>query len=150
LVPACTDCQFEKRDKYPSIAGEQTLHPYFDDPQEDRWLVAEVLQQQPPVLAFSIQPPAHWSSVDTDRHERHLQVFDLKDRFSQKAGERLVVIRGSLTRLRRDGGTQAVKDHLLDQAKSSREAWPNSWETATYEACSASTWFCDVGFSYAK
>jgi 5-methylcytosine-specific restriction endonuclease McrA len=41
LVPSCKDCNHAKQGR-PNTAEEQTLHPYFDDVENDLWLSAEV------------------------------------------------------------------------------------------------------------
>jgi 5-methylcytosine-specific restriction endonuclease McrA len=36
LVPSCRDCNFAKREQFPSAKGEQTFHPYFDSVDGER------------------------------------------------------------------------------------------------------------------
>jgi 5-methylcytosine-specific restriction endonuclease McrA len=43
LVPACADCNKNKIDITPMAGADGTIHPYFDDIEDDLWLVAEVL-----------------------------------------------------------------------------------------------------------
>lgn len=148
LVPACRDCQSAKKELYPAVAGEQSIHPYFDTPQQARWLSASVVPQgqRSPVVLFSVTPPATWTPLEIDRHNHHLKLFDLKARFSQFAGAELVTMKSRLTRLHNTGGPAAVKQHLTEEADSHRAVWVNSWQTATYEACAADNWFCQTGF----
>jgi 5-methylcytosine-specific restriction endonuclease McrA len=147
LVPACRDCQSAKLEKFPTTAGEQTLHPYFDDLQTERWLIGSVIQGAPAAIAFDFVSPPGWSAVKQERYRRHLTVFDLRSRFSLFAARELVNIRWQLGRLHVAGGAVAVRRHLEDTADSRRAAWLNSWQTAMYEACAASNWFCDTGFA---
>ena len=57
LVPACSDCNKVKSDALPATAADQTLHPYFDDADQDAWLKAEVVQARRP----------RWCSLPTRR-----------------------------------------------------------------------------------
>lgn len=150
LVPACRDCQTAKREVYPTVAEEQSLHPYFDRPQLVRWLSAEVVANGiRPAVRFSVVPPDNWTLLEINRHSRHLKLFDLQVRFSQFAGAELVTMKARLTRLHTAGGAAEVKRHLAETAESHRAVWINSWQTATYDACASSDWFCQTGFSFA-
>lgn len=42
LVPACKDCNKAKSSNFPTKAEEVSLHPYYDDVENDRWLYADV------------------------------------------------------------------------------------------------------------
>lgn len=147
LVPACRDCQSAKGEKFPGAAEEQTLHPYFDELETQRWLVATVVQGSPAAVVFDVVPPANWSAIKTGRYNRHLVVFELKTRFALFAARELVQIRSQLGRLHAAGGLSAVRQHLKETADSRHSAWKNSWQTAMYEGCAASDWFCDTGFA---
>jgi 5-methylcytosine-specific restriction endonuclease McrA len=147
LVPACRDCQSAKLETFPSSAGEQTLHPYFDDAEVERWLIARVVETAPPAFVFDVDPPAGWPAEKHQRHERHLSVFQLKTLFACAAARELVNMRWRLRALHAVGGAAAVRSHLAGEAASRRAAWLNSWQTAMYEACASSDWFCETGFA---
>jgi len=56
LVPTCSDCNRLKRDRRPHNEEDQTIHPYFDDFEDGRWLEAEVVENTPPAVRFYVQP----------------------------------------------------------------------------------------------
>ena len=110
LVPACTWCQGEKLEYYPTSAGEQLLHPYFDDVDDDIWLVAEVVAGAPAGFRYSACPPDHWAPSAKARVATHLRELNLPLLFSSNAGSRLTEIRARLAKLlQKAGGADAVR-----------------------------------------
>lgn len=146
LVPACGDCNKSKLASVPANASEQTLHPYFDDIDDDRWLVAEVVHTSPAALQFSVKAPAHWSAVLRSRVEGHFQTFGLGHLYSSEAADELLNIRHQLCMLHASGGIALVQIELKGRAESCQQVRRNGWRTATYQAFADSDWFCDGGF----
>ena len=148
LVPACTWCQNAKGEAYPSSAGEQTLHPYYDNFENTAWLLARVKRTKPASFEFYVDPSVVGGVIAITRLERHMEVFDLHRLFSSNAGSELSEIRFRLTELFNLGGSATVKDHLVEEARTRRANCINSWRTAMYQAASTSKWFCEHGFSW--
>jgi hypothetical protein len=146
LVPACSDCNKSKLASVPENANEEMLHPYFDDIDSDRWLVAEVIHARPAALRFSVEAPARWSAVLKSRVEAHFQTLGLGYLYSSEAADELLNIRHQLRSLHEKGGAVLVNIELQERAKSCQEARRNGWRTATYEAFAESDWFCEGGF----
>lgn len=146
LVPACSDCNKSKLASLPANATEETLHPYFDDIDGDRWLYAEVIHSRPTRLRFFVQAPAHWSDVLRLRVEGHFRTLELGRLYSTEAADELLNIRHQLQSLYESGGAALVQIELRERAESCQHARRNGWRTATYDAFAASDWFCDGGF----
>ncbi len=146
LIPACSDCNKAKADAIPQTEDEQTLHPYFDDVENDEWLRAEVIESSPAALHFFVDPPAAWNEVKTRRVRYHFKIFKLAYLYASHAAEEVVNIRASLDMLFARGGVEAVRVHLQEQAASRQAVHANSWQTAAYKAMAGSAWFCDRGF----
>ena len=146
LVPACTWCQKEKGDYYPKTKAGQLLHPYYDDLNNEVWLVAEVLGSTPAGFRYFASPPDHWPPSAKDRVAAHLNKLNLPILFSSNAGSRLSEIRGRLVNLHQKGGYIAVRAHLREELTSLEADHKNSWTAAMYRAAVASHWFCDGGF----
>jgi hypothetical protein len=146
LVPACSDCNKAKGDQIPTRAGEQTLHPYYDNFGTQDWLAAEVLQDTPAALSFAIKPPAASDGVLAERVKRHFKVFGLARLYVAHAATELTNIRAYLEDLYTTTGAAGVRRHLVGIARSCAQAERNSWQTATYRALSTSDWFCSGGF----
>lgn len=148
LVPACEWCQGRKRRAYPTIAEEQTIHPYYDDFTDQTWLKATVTQTAPASFFFFADPPAEWDAVRQERVRNHLTTFRLPELYASNAGNELLNIRQHLSVLFDAGGAAIVQSHLTQQANSRVAAFRNSWETAMYCAAAASDWFCNRGFAF--
>jgi hypothetical protein len=147
LVPACEWCQSNKRAAYPTVAGDQTIHPYFDNFETVQWLKAIVLHTAPASFKFSVDSPARWSATKSERARHHLKTFNLGVLFSSNAAGHLVDIRHRLFNLLVSGGAASVKAHLIEEAASRRAAHLNSWATAMYEAAASDAWFFGGGFT---
>jgi len=146
LVPACSDCNKSKLASVPENASEETLHPYFDDIDGDRWLVAEAVHVRPAALRFFVDAPVHWGALLKSRVYGHFQTLGLGRLYSTEAADELLNIRHQLHALHQSGGAALVQIELQERAESCRQARRNGWRTATYQAFADSDWFCDGGF----
>lgn len=146
LVPACHFCNDKKRAKYPTTAGNQTFHPYFDQHLlRDAWVRATLNPGPPPVLVFDTAPPPTWPAIDRDRVRRHFDACGLAITFTTNANDELPIIRDRLILQASRGGTAAVQQFLDDECgiHSNR---PNSWQYATYRTLAADGWFVNGGY----
>ena len=147
LVPSCTWCQTAKWEAYPQAAGEQTIHPYFDNFEDEVWLHAAVVEVAPASFIFFVDPPVAWGEITADRLRHHLQIFRLPELYTSNASHELLNIRHRLGNLRIAGGINAVRAHLTEEAAARQSNRLNSWQTAMYRAAAGSDWFCDGGFA---
>ncbi|MDX3318888.1 hypothetical protein PV415_18360 [Streptomyces sp. ME03-5684b] len=161
LLPICSDCNFEKRDRAPSCYAEQTLHPYFDDVDEDRWLRARLItrsadgrsfQAKPLdspaswVIEFYVDPPSSWNANLAERVRYHFETFKLAPLYEDQAADDLPGIELSIEEAFQAGGAPDVRAHLEGLARSRGRLNKNSWMVALYEALAAHDWFCSGGF----
>ena len=89
LVPACSECNKAKLASTSATAGDQTLHPYFDDVDQDPWLKADVVQGAPAAVVFFVEPPRHWTSVLAARVRHHFAAFGLAGLYGVQAAAEL-------------------------------------------------------------
>jgi 5-methylcytosine-specific restriction endonuclease McrA len=143
LIPACSECNRMK-----SAAVLDTLHPYYDNVERERWLSAQVLETSPPAVEFAVQPPESWPDGLSDRVRRHFATFELGLLYSMQAAREISGIKARLDWLLREGGSAAVRDHLRQDAASRQQAGLNSWQAACYVALAASDWLCAGGFKF--
>jgi 5-methylcytosine-specific restriction endonuclease McrA len=146
LIPTCMDCNKAKLERFPHSSAEETLHPYFDDVEDDEWLRASVIQGDPAAIIFYPEPPAAWGNVMAARVIRHFGVFGLARLYGAQAAVELLNIRFHLEKLLVEAGSGGVRAHLIDVAQSCEQASLNSWQTAMYKAVAASDWFVAGGF----
>lgn len=146
LVPACHFCNDKKRAKYPRTAGQQTLHPYFDQHLlRDAWVRATLNLGPPPALVFDTAPPSTWPAIDRDRVRRHFDACGLAITFTTNANDELPIIRDRLILQASRGGTVAVQQFLNDES-GVHSIRPNSWQYATYRTLAADVWFVNGGY----
>ena len=145
LVPACRDCNSVKNATSPTKSEEAILHPYFDNIDNEQWLFARVLRTSPASLSFYIDPPSHASSVLAERVKYHFRVFQLNTLYKSEAATEFRNISFQMRKLLKSGGSNAVKQQLLDRAESSLQVRLNSWRTAMYQALAQDKWYCSEG-----
>lgn len=145
LVPACSDCNHTKTDVAPTVYADQTLHPYFDDIDDKRWLRARVVEQVPVVVEFYVSPPTDWSSGLVTRVRRHFELLGLASLYADQAANELTEIESLLGALL-PYGADGVRAHLQEQADHRGAARRNGWTAALYSALADSSWFCSGGF----
>ena len=146
LVPACSDCNKNKLAKVALNAEQQTLHPYFDDLGNERWLIAEIGETTPPTIAYRVRPSAGWSLVLSKRVQHHFEVMRLAELYAAQAASEIADISFGLNEVGNSGGAIAVRTHLNSEFESRRNRDMNSWKTALYEGLCASDWFCMEGY----
>ena len=146
LVPACSDCNKRKLAKSPGSAEEQSLHPYFDNLGNDRWLVVSVQPSSPPTILFSIRPSPAWSAVLSARVVNHFGLMGLGELYAAQAASELADISYSLEEVGSASGLVGVRAHLDTQFRSRFARDANSWKTALYEGLRDSEWFCVEGY----
>jgi hypothetical protein len=147
LVPACSDCNKGKLAKFAQSAEEQTLHPYFDDLGNERWLVVDVQETAPPSIAYRVRPPAGWTPVLTARVQNHFKMMGLAELYAAQAASELADISFNLGELAKTAGPASVRTHLHGEFASRHARDANSWKTALYDGLWASDWFCTHGHS---
>lgn len=143
LVPACADCNKAKGAYCAGEAGDQLLHPYFDNLDQIQWIFAEVVEVSPSALLFSARPPTDWHEVWRRRVTIHFEKYGLGKLYGAHAAEELANIRHSLEAL---GSGDRVRAFLESQRQSRAAAHVNSWNTAAYQAWGSSPWFCEGGY----
>jgi 5-methylcytosine-specific restriction endonuclease McrA len=158
LLPVCSDCNFLKNDQIPLSSEEQTLHPYFDNIEGERWLRAQFVVEEPVVLSgvahsatswavrFFVEPPSAWSRRLAARVEHHFKVFQLAKLYEEQTADELTTIGLALEEVFKPGDSEDVQAHLLDLAHTRARPRQNNWMAALYEALAASSWYRSGGF----
>ncbi|MGK9185336.1 HNH endonuclease [Priestia filamentosa] len=145
LIPACSDCNKIKTSTVPRSAEEATLHPYFDDIDNELWLDARVLTGNPMGFEFFVSKPENWDDIKLRRVKHHFKVFKLAQLYSLYAAEELTMNQWALQNIYEKAGPIAVHNHLIDSMMSCQSIHLNSWKTAMYRALANSEWFCNEG-----
>lgn len=147
LVPACSDCNKYKLVYVPAAASEQTIHPYFDKVDDERWLFGKVVEGAPAAVRFSVIPPASWNEVKAERMKTHFRIYRLGALYATHAAVEIVNMRYALRKMAATAGfEQRIRQDLRGRAESCADVYENSWQRATYDALADSDWFCAGGF----
>ncbi len=140
LIPCCHACNHGKLSSYASTAGQQTLHPFYDDFEIKgfRWLYVDFVSNQNGFeISYYVNPPKAVNSVSYSRVFSHFDEFDLKRRFRTHAMTEMVYILDELKqRFPSPSFHKDVKDHLKDIAGQRLRRNINFWDSALYEALS--------------
>jgi len=140
LIPCCSCCNAAKHAKIYSQRGEQTLHPYYDDPNVCRWLRAEVIEKQPIAFKYYVDENASLDQLFIRRIKSHFDCFGLQVLYATKAATRIASWRSLIiNRL----GIAGIREWLSNNSYSFLEDNCNSWEGVMYEALLNSEWFCN-------
>ncbi|CCQ46221.1 HNH endonuclease family protein [Pseudarthrobacter siccitolerans] len=143
LVPACGDCNFEKRAYKPGRDKPAVLHPYFDTAFNVPWLTATVISGPlgTPVVDFRVGLPQPYPELEA-RLNQHMTVFKLWKRFGTWAAQSLDNFE---TLLRTSYGQsmtwEGARKHLRLTALQQSGGRVNSWEGATHLAMLESDWY---------
>ncbi|MHB1991642.1 hypothetical protein [Metallibacterium scheffleri] len=147
LVPTCSDCNKYKLVHVPTTVAEQTIHPYFDAVDDERWLFGEVVNGAPAAVRFSVAPPASWDEVKVERMRTHFRIYRLGALYATHAAVEIVNMRYALRKMAATAGfEQRIRQNLRGRAESCAAVYENSWQRATFEALADSEWFCASGF----
>lgn len=147
LVPACSDCNKYKLIHVPASAGEQTIHPYFDEVDDEQWLFGEVVESTPAAVRFAVNPPDHWDAVQVERLKTHFRIYRLGTLYATHAAVEISNMRHALKKMAATPGfAERIRQHLRERAESCAEVYVNSWQRATFDALAGSDWFCSSGF----
>lgn len=147
LVPACSDCNKYKHIHVPANAGEQTIHPYFDEVDDEQWLFGEVVESTPAAVRFAVNPPSYWNAVQVERLKTHFRIYRLGTLYATHAAVEISNMRHALKKMAATPSfTERIRQHLRERAESCAEVYENSWQRATFDALADSDWFCSSGF----
>lgn len=145
LVPACDFCNNAKRMRFPTCAGEQTIHPYYDDYTQQQWVFGRIDQAGPVVVVFFVNAPAHWSEVAQLRVKRHFDVVKLGVSYASNANDDLIPLRGYLAKIAATKGAAGVHAYLSEE-QARYATRPNCWQHVMFQTLAANPWFIDGGY----
>lgn len=146
LIPSCFPCNKSKLTSVPTRPEEETLHPYYDNIEDDEWLSAKVNQTNPPTITYFVLPPDYWSDLLKERVRFHFESFSLNSLYKTEAAGLMRGLNKRLGNIFNSLGSNGVRKYLKEESESRYVNDKNSWQTAFYVATSNSEWFCNGGF----
>ena len=146
LVPACTACNKGKQIDYPVNSEEETLHPYYDDIENENWLKCELLEVKPIIFNYYVQPPLAWDLLLKNRVKNHFNSFNINKLYKTHSAQEFENVKYHLEKLFISGGTPLLKEHLFDSFESRKLIDENSWQTVFYDCLLNNASFCNGQF----
>ncbi|EQB87921.1 hypothetical protein J2Z44_001298 [Clostridium punense] len=144
LLASCSECNKVKLTKTIASREEETIHPYYDDFNDEVWLKAVIIEEFPIGFIFTVYKPDTWIDEKFKRAKNHFATFRLSSLYSAHAADIFSSYKIQLKRLYRRRGIEAIREDLEDRMVSNREVRLNSWEAAVYAALLNSSWFFDT------
>nr|WP_314399591.1 HNH endonuclease [Pseudomonas lundensis] len=147
LIPACRDCNTDKRNPLVDHPHQQLLHPYLDKRKffEERWISVSVTHTAPCTITYSVNPPENWSEEDKARAANHFDLFGIARRYSIQAGTEVGFLMDMHTLYFTRQPLGAFAD-FLRSAASADDLLVNGWKKVLYEALADDPWFCNAEF----
>lgn len=147
LIPSCKDCNTTKTDDIPTSAEEETLHPYFDDIDDEIWLKADVIEDKPICLAYFVESPQNWSELLSKRVVNHFETFKLATLYASYSAEELINIELINKTIFLSSGADGLQEFLKVNLQSHRRTRKNSWKSALYDALANSDYYFSEYFA---
>ena len=150
LVPACSKCNKNKMTEVPENRAKETIHPYYDDFDDEVWLVADINMDagEPFGFSFYVCKPDSWTEEKYQRAENHMKVFKLKKLFRVLAAADISKELKSFAKLYgRTRDFDIVRAHVEDLCNVERDENRNSWKAAMYQCLYDSEWMWNDFFS---
>jgi hypothetical protein len=144
LIPACTPCNKGKLIDIPGSSEEQTLHPYYDNVENEVWIGATISHSTPISFDFVVTPPNGWTDILKGRATTHFDSFGINELYSSHANEELRGAKNQLMKLYNEDPILLLQ-HLTDCYESRLTLGVNSWQAITYYTLLNDVWFRSGG-----
>ncbi len=144
LIPSCRDCNHEKHDIKFKSKEDETLHPYFDNIENHRWVFCDVIEDDPISFKYSIKMIDSKDEMIYKRIRNHFKVLNLDVLYAIKACDIISGIEVMLKKLYKKTGVDAVREQIKEDMESYEVKSLNSWQSAFYRGVYSSEWFFDV------
>lgn len=144
IIPACSDCNKDKTDNIATWRGDETIHPYYDDFNDELWIKAELVEDNPVSFQFYTQKPERWDETKYFRAKTHFEKFGLNKLYKPYASELFIGAFSRLKRLYDKTDEQETKDEIIECIRDEQKHGLNSWQSVMYSSIYESDWFWSV------
>ena len=146
LVPECSICNKKKTTGIASRRDEETIHPYFDDFDDEVWMYSQINREagSPFGFDFEVRKPDSWDNVKYLRAKNHLEVYKLNDLYRTLSAAEINTVLSKIKKLyKRVNDIEFLRDTIKDDCDSEREQRKNSWQAAMYQCIYEDAWVWD-------
>jgi len=146
LVPSCDHCNTSKHTALAKSEAEQTIHPYFDDFDDEIWLAALLVEIKPVAVTYRVVEPVAWSTTKRSRAASHFEKLELAEIYIYRAGNELSELKDMFRDIHERSGAAGVRERLEEDLYYAQKLpHKNDWKTALYRELAASRWFWEEG-----
>lgn len=144
LVPSCANCNTNKSDDSIGCREEEMIHPYYDDFASEKWIVANMIEEEPIAFEFRVQCPEDWENTKKIRAQKHFEKFQLNKLYKPYASEEFRACFNRIIRLYKRGGKELAIEDLKEHIEDKEVIRLNTWQAAMYQAIIDSEWFWKI------
>lgn len=141
LIPSCSDCNKDKLDEVAQIHEQETIHPYYDDFNDEIWIKALIIEEEPISFNFYTEKPESWSEEKYSRAKNHFKVFGLNKLYKPYAAELFVSEIKWIKRVFNRCGEEIAKQEIFERISDEQVLRKNNWKAAFYNAIYLNEWF---------
>lgn len=133
LVPMCDRCNRRKLDQMETAPERIPFHLYFDEFSPEPWLTVRLVLGEELAAVYEVQGPDD-DPILHERLKRHMELYQLRDRFAAKASGELARNRRAWSAMLADLGEGFLRMNLQYMRSGLEEADANSWRAALYRS----------------
>ena len=130
LIPACKDCNMDKKTEMFLDPKQTPVHLYFDRLPQEIWLHVNVGNNME--IKYYIACPDSWDEDLRCRVERHLDIFNLHTLYSSHAETEIADKQLLWRKLKKIGSDSDLLNDIRDMRISAEARDLNSWKAALY------------------
>ncbi len=134
LIPACRDCNMNKKTEMVLKPDSTPIHLYFDRLPKEIWLHTEFGENMEP--CYFAKCPDNWEENLRARVEKHLDFYKLHKLYSAHATQEMENNKSMWIKLLEVASPESLKAAIDDTKESSEENDLNSWRSALYRGLS--------------
>lgn len=137
LIPSCANCNAvdAKGSKYPTSSDDTFFHPYFDDPDDGKWLFAEMSVDDDGLrIAYHVQRPDNWALDKFKRVNYTFKTLKLSATYAQDVVCRIRSIYTQLFKIYEKEGAHGVSEYFMVESQDRcNESDLNDWFRVAFE-----------------
>ncbi len=130
LIPACRDCNTNKKTDMVLKPDSTPVHLYFDRIPNDFWLHTELGDNME--VKYYAQCPEYWEEALRARVEKHLDFYKLHKLYSAHAAQDIESNKLMWLKILTVASPEALRAAIIDTKESAEENDLNSWRSALY------------------
>lgn len=145
LVPACKDCNTDKKGRALTTMADAFLHPYFESINTDDWLKVDFVESNPLNIVYSINETSTLSPSLLMRIENQFRKLNLFELYRVYSINDFIEMSSLFKCLFKSSGGSALSRHfnLIAESVLKEKVF---WKYFLYKYASVNEWLCNCYF----